>query len=248
MRRFSPALFSSVSRASCASRSVRTAWATASFALASSSFATPAGAQERHAPSCEDEARYQQVSATLRDPSIRPTLGFGIYRMGERDQGQGNIFTTHAKLELMRGPVWISFSERLASTAAPSGISHGFDLGYAIRNYTSDTLCDLRRTELRLFGGTRAFRLVGVQGRDFFWPLRAGVSLTRASIDAHAEVTGSFLWEPRIGEIGYTIDGAYVFPLAAPFDRPWLYASGELGYLGQLGLFTGLELGVKVEY
>lgn len=207
-----------------------------------------AGVARAEVPRCANETQYREVSETLRDPAIRPTLGFGIYRLGEQDPGQGNIFSTHAKLELTRGPVYVAFDERLASTQAPSGISHEFLIGYGFRSYASDSLCDLRRTIFRLVGGTRAMHLVGFKGRDFFWPLQVGVQLARASIDASAEVYGSFLWEPRIGEIGYTIGGAYVFPVSAPFDRPWLFAAGELGYLGQLGIFTGLEMGLKVEY
>jgi hypothetical protein len=131
-----------------------------------------AGAAQAEVPRCENEAQYQQVSATLRDPALRPTLGFGIYRLGEQDPGQGNIFSTHAKLELTRGPVYVAFDQRLASTQAPSGMTHEFLLGYGFQSFASDSLCDLRRTVFRFVGGTRAINLVGYRGRDFFWARR----------------------------------------------------------------------------
>jgi hypothetical protein len=197
-------------------------------------------------PRCPDETRFQRVSQTLRDPAIRPALGFGVYRLGEQDQG--NVFSAHTKLELFRGPVWVAYSGRLASAGPPAGSSHEILLGYSFRQIVHDSLCEIRRTDFRLFMGTRTTNLVGVRGRRSFWPLQAGVLLARASTEASAEVYASFLWEPHLAEVGFTVGGAYVFPLLAPFDRPWLYASAELGNLGQLGVFTGIETGLKVEY
>jgi hypothetical protein len=225
-------------------------WVLAAFAAPTVAVAAEPSRLEAEARTgpCEDEARYERVAATLQDPSIRPTLGVGVYRMGEQDPRQGNLFGIHAKLELTRGPVYVAFDERLASTQAPSAIAHELLIGYSIRSFVHDSLCDLRRTTFRVFGGARAMKLVGFSGTDFFWPVQAGIQLARASVDASAEVYGSFLWEPRLGEIGYTVGGAYVFPLIAPFDRPWLYASAELGYLGQLGIFTGVDMGLKIEY
>jgi hypothetical protein len=197
---------------------------------------------------CENEARFQRVSRTIRDPAIRPALGFGVYRLGEADPSQGNIFTAHTKLELFRGPVWVSYASRLASAGPPSGSSHELLLGYSFRSIVHDSLCEIRRTDFRLFVGTRAINLVGVKGRAGFWPLQTGIVLARTSTEASAEVYASLLYDPAIKEAGYTIGGAYVFPLIAPFDRPWLYAGAELGNLGQLGIFTGIEMGLKFEY